>query len=116
MPRGGRREGAGAKRKYVPPLGAAADAVAKRLLRIAAAAKDIETRAGRLAAALPDDRDAGAFGARVAALAELADEIAAERVAILAVLRAEPSSGADAGRQFVLGLDTTGADEGERRE
>lgn len=91
MSRGGARIGAGRKPKYVASLGAIHVQAIARLSRIATAASSLSRRASACVEALPGgDLTPRGLAERVAGLARLEAEIAAERTALLALLRAEP--------------------------
>jgi len=97
MSRGGARIGAGRKPKYVASLGAIHVQAIARLSRIATAASSLSRRASACVAALPGgDLSPRGLAERVAGLARLEAEIAAERLALLALLRAEPIGSAAA--------------------
>jgi hypothetical protein len=90
MPRGGRRAGAGRPAKYVKDLGNTAPQLAGRFQRIAALARQIETKCGTLVSSLAEDAKPGRLVRGLAALAKLGDEMAAERAAISGTLQGEP--------------------------
>ena len=112
MTRGGRRAGAGRPSKYVKDLGNAAPALMARISRVASLARQLESKCERLVSSFPD-AEPGKLAAGVVALGRIQDDIAAERAAILATLRGEPSTapqradaGAESGKADLFSLNS----------